>query len=90
MNWIGKIYYSIDAPSDGAAKWAKKTWNDHHIKSSFYLPDITSGILETESKELFKRYIDIHKEGALVEWVKTIILEYDEKKQENHVVKFLQ
>lgn len=72
-SFVGKIYYSLDAPSDGAARWAKETWNEHHIKSSFCLPDITSGTLETESKELFKRYIDIHKEGPLVEWVKTII-----------------
>ncbi|MCI8773759.1 MAG: hypothetical protein HFI50_07470 [Lachnospiraceae bacterium] len=27
----------------------------------------------SESKALFKRYIDIHKEGPLVEWVKTIV-----------------
>lgn len=72
-SFIGKIYYSLAAPSDGAAKWAQKTWDEHHIKSAFCLPDITSGILETESKALFKRYIDIHKEGPLVEWVKTII-----------------
>ena len=72
-SFIGRIYYSLDAPSDGAAKWAEKTWDEHHVISSFYLPTIKSGILETESKELFKKYIDIHKEGPLVEWVKTII-----------------
>lgn len=72
-SFVGKIYYSLDAPSDGAAKWAEKTWNDYHTKSSFYLPTVTSGILEAESKELFKRYIDIHKEGPLVDWVKTIV-----------------
>ncbi len=72
-SFVGKIYYSLDAHSDGAANWAKKTWNAHHIKSTFCLPEIKSGILETESKELFKKYIDIHREGQLVEWVKTII-----------------
>lgn len=72
-SFVGKIYYSLDAPSDGAAKWAEKTWHAHHIKSSFCLPVITPGILETESKELFKRYIDVHKKGPLVEWVKTIL-----------------
>lgn len=72
-SFVGKICYSLDAPSDGAAKWAQKTWNENHVKSSFGLPAITSGILEAESKELFERYIDIHKEGPLVEWVKTII-----------------
>lgn len=72
-SFIGRIYYSLDAPSDGAAKWAEQTWDKHHIKSSFCLPTITSGILESESKELFRKYIDIHKEGSMVEWVKTII-----------------
>ena len=72
-SFIGRIYYSLDAPSDGAAKWAEKTWDEYHVKSSFYLPTITSGILEAESKELFKRYIDIHKDGTMVEWVRTII-----------------
>lgn len=73
-SFIGKIYYSLDAPSDGAAKWAEKTWKEHHTASPFHLPDMTSGILETESKKLFKNYINIHKEGPLVEWVKTITL----------------
>ena len=73
-SFVGKIYYSLDAPSDGAAKWAEKTWKENHTESSFHLPAMTSGILETESNALFKRYIDIHKEGPLVEWVKTIIL----------------
>lgn len=71
-SFIGKIYYSLDAPSDGAAKWAEKTWKEHHTTSSFYLPDMTPGILKAESEQLFKAYIDIHKKGPLVEWVKTI------------------
>lgn len=72
-SFIGKIYYSLDAPSDGAAKWTEKTWHEHHVKSSFGLPIMISGILENESKELFKRYIEIHKSGAMVEWAKTLI-----------------
>lgn len=72
-SFVGKIYYSLDAHSDGATNWAKKTWNDYHIKTQFCFPEINSGILEAESKELFKRYIDIHKQGQLVEWAKTLI-----------------
>lgn len=72
-SFIGRIYYSLDAPSDGAAKWVEQTWDKYHVKSSFCLPTITSGILEAESKELFRKYIDIHKEGSMVEWVKAII-----------------
>ncbi|MDE6904063.1 MAG: nucleoside deaminase [Lachnospiraceae bacterium] len=72
-SFVGKVYYSLDAPSDGAAKWAVKSWNDYHVTSSFCLPEITSGILKSESKALFKRYIDIHTDSPLVEWVKTLI-----------------
>lgn len=72
-SFVGKVYYSLDAPSDGAVKWAEKTWKEHHVESSFCLPEMTSGILEEESRELFKKYIEIHKEGAMVEWVKTIV-----------------
>lgn len=72
-SFVGKVYYSLDAPSDGAAKWALNTWNDDRLESSFCLPDITSGILEDESRELFKRYIEIHQKGQLVDWVRTII-----------------
>lgn len=71
-SFVGKVYYSLDA-SDGAAKWALNSWNNGRIESSFCLPDITSGILEAESRELFKRYIEIHQNGQLVEWVKTIV-----------------
>ena len=72
-SFVGKVYYSLDAPSDGAAKWAVKSWNDYHVTSSFCLPEITSGILKSESKVLFNRYIDIHRDSPLVEWVKTFI-----------------
>ena len=40
-SFIGRVYYSLAAPSDGAAKWAEKTWDEHNVKSSFYLPAIT-------------------------------------------------
>lgn len=76
-SFVGKIYYSLDAPSDGAAKWAQKTWKENHTDSSFHLPVMTSGILDAESNMLFKRYIEIHKEGPLVEWAKTIILPHN-------------
>ena len=72
-SFVGKVYYSLDAPSDGAAKWAVKSWNDYHVTSSFCLPEIKSGILKSESIALFKRYIDIHRDSPLVEWVKTLI-----------------
>lgn len=71
-SFVGKVYYSLDA-SDGAAKWALNSWNNDRVKSAFELPGITSGILENESRELFKKYIEIHQKGKLVEWAKSLI-----------------
>lgn len=71
-SFVGKVYYSLEA-SDGAAKWALNSWNDDRVESAFNLPEITSGILEDESRELFKRYIEIHQKGQLVEWAKTLL-----------------
>ena len=72
-SFIGRIYYSLAAPSDGAAKWAAETWSKYHTESVFHPPVVMSGILESESRALFKRYIDIHKESPMTEWAKTII-----------------
>lgn len=72
-SFVGKVYYSLDAPTDGAVKWAEKAWNAQHIKSSFSLPVITSGILKEESRALFKRYMDIHGDGPMVDWAKTMV-----------------
>ena len=72
-SFIGEIYYSLDSPSDGAVKWALETWNDYHVTSGFKLPEIVSGVLEAESRKLFMKYIDIHKSGAYVDWVKTLV-----------------
>lgn len=72
-SFIGRIYYSLAAPSDGAAKWAAETWSEYHTESAFQPPVVMSGILENESRALFKRYINIHKESPMTEWAKTII-----------------
>jgi tRNA(adenine34) deaminase len=72
-SFIGEACYSFDAPSDGAAVWASNTWQEHHAKSGFSLPRIIPGVLEEESKELFRRYVEEHKEGPMVDWVRTIL-----------------
>jgi hypothetical protein len=39
----------------------------------FKLPKIYGGILEEESKELFKKFLEIHPQNGISDWVKTLI-----------------
>lgn len=72
-SFVGEVYYSLHSPTDGGAIWVEKTWNDYHTASLFKLPKIYSGILEEESKELFKKFLEIHPKSGVSDWVKTLI-----------------
>ena len=72
-SFIGEVYYSIESPTDGGVVWTEKTWNDYHIASLFKLPKVYSEILKEESKDLFKRYLEINPKGGATDWVKTLI-----------------
>ncbi|EKQ57209.1 MULTISPECIES: nucleoside deaminase [unclassified Clostridium] len=72
-SFVGEIYYSLESPTDGGAVWTEKTWNDYHPESIFKLPKVYGKILEEESKELFKRFLNINPKGGISDWVKTLI-----------------
>ena len=44
-SFIGEVYYTFDAPSDSAARWATETWETYQKKSVFKLPKISKNIL---------------------------------------------
>ncbi|MDF2868426.1 MAG: cytosine/adenosine deaminase [Anaerocolumna sp.] len=72
-SFVGEIYYSIESPTDGGVVWMEKTWDENHTVSSFKPPIIYKGILEQESRDLFKKYIDINTTSSFHNWVKTLI-----------------
>ena len=72
-SFIGEVYYSFESPTDGGAVWAEKTWSCYHKESTFKLPKIYKCILANESKELFRKFLEICPEGGLHDWVKTLV-----------------
>jgi len=72
-SFVGEVYYSLGSPSDGGANWAKKSWSNYHLSSTFQIPEIYDGILEQESKALFQKYLNLHSTGSLRDWVKTLV-----------------
>ena len=72
-SFIGKVCYGLSSGSDGAAKWADKTWKEHHDATIFQLPQMTGGIQEKEAIMLFTQYVEKHKSGPMVEWAQTLL-----------------
>jgi len=72
-SFIGEIYYSLESPTDGGAVWAEKTWGDYHKESIFKLPEVYKGILKKESKELFRKFLEVYPNGGVSDWVKTLV-----------------
>jgi tRNA(adenine34) deaminase len=65
--FIGEIYYALEAPMDGAVKFAQNLLQEECKEiPSYKLPKIEGGILREEAKELFKKYIRENKEGTFM------------------------
>ncbi len=72
-SFIGELYYSSESATDGGVVWTEKTWTSYHTASIFRLPKVHSKILEEESKDLFKRFLEINPKGGASDWVRTLI-----------------
>ena len=71
--FIGKIYYSLKAPEDGASNLIKfNSFNNNFL--NFQNPKIEGGLLTDESKKLFLDYIKkIEKDSYLYQFSHSII-----------------
>ncbi|MFN8672264.1 MAG: nucleoside deaminase [Candidatus Sericytochromatia bacterium] len=71
--FIGEVYYALESPSDGAVNLIKNWKKDDDKFLAYKIPYIEGGILEYESSNLFKKYTEIHKEGSMHNFAKSLI-----------------
>jgi hypothetical protein len=72
--FVGSLVYSIEAPADGAVNLAQtKSWGDKSF-SSFTLPNIVSGILNREARELFESFLKVKADGPYAEFARGILM----------------
>ena len=71
--YIGEIYYALEAPMDGAVRFADQFW-DKECKEmpSYRLPKIHGGILREEVKDLFKDFLQRNKPGAFFDFAESL------------------
>jgi tRNA(adenine34) deaminase len=72
--FIGEIYYSLEAPVDGAVDFALQFWRENREEIPGYgLPVIHGGLLRSESQDLLREYIRLVPDGPLAEFSRTLI-----------------
>ena len=69
---IGEIVYSVPSKIDGATKLLRN-YNLPHEYFDFFIPTISGGILQEQTKHLFEKYLTLHKSGLIKEWVKGLL-----------------
>ena len=71
--FIGEIYYSLEAPIDGAVDLVQNYWNKECKEiPSYKVPVISGGLLRTESQQLYRDYIAMHDPGPMYDFAKTL------------------
>ena len=71
--YIGEIYYSLKAPDDGATRLIRfDQFQSDYLK--FQNPKIEGGILVSESKKLFYRYLEtLEEDNYLRDFINSVL-----------------
>ena len=72
---LGKIYYALEAPGDGAAALVSQWQRKEDDFPAYRIPRIEQGLLKQESLDLFKVYVAQHpsSSGPLWEYAKALV-----------------
>ena len=76
-SFIGKIYFSVEAPDDGAVELVRNDYNrrkEAGIASGWPFPEITEGLLREQSIQLFRDFVERYEgtPGLSLSFAKTI------------------
>ncbi|MNP23356.1 tRNA-specific adenosine deaminase [compost metagenome] len=65
-SYIGEIFYALEAPMDGAVRYANEYWDKECKEIPSY------GFHREEVKKLFKEYLIRNKSGAFYDFAETL------------------
>ena len=71
--FIGEVYYGLSSPSDGAVSMAISWKRREEDFPGYKLPKIHGQIFEEETRKLFRKYVEIHKKGTMVDWARSFL-----------------
>ena len=70
--FVGSVIFSLESPGDGASELIKNWERQSQDIPGFVSPTVASGVLRSQSIELFKKYVTKHSKGPMWEWAKTL------------------
>ena len=74
-SFIGKVYYALEAPEDGAVDFVRKEYA-HRPPGMWHFPEVTAGLLRGQSIQLFRGYVERYQEdpgsAGLIHFAKTL------------------
>lgn len=56
-SFIGKVYYAVEAPEDGAVDFVRKEYA-HRPPGIWHFPEVSGGILREQSIQLFREFVE--------------------------------
>ena len=69
---VRQVYYALDSPADGASEIAKRWRPASTHLPGYSAPSVTGGILQQDSRELFRRYCQTAPDTGFRDWARTL------------------
>ncbi|MCL2408762.1 MAG: nucleoside deaminase [Oscillospiraceae bacterium] len=70
-SFIGKVYYALEAPEDGAVDFVRKEYASRP-PGIWHFPEVTGGILREQSIQLFRKFVEQNEDNPGVDFAKTL------------------
>ena len=73
-SFIGKVYYAVEAPDDGAVNLVQEKYENHKVAGlpSWHFPETTGGLLRDQSIHLFREFVERNEGKPGVDFARTI------------------
>jgi len=73
-SFIGKIYYALEAPEDGAVEFVRKEYDGRKVTGldAWHFPEVIGGLLREQSIQLFREYVKRNEGNPGVDFARSL------------------
>ena len=73
-SFVGRVYYSLEAPDDGAVGFVGREFSQRQIGASnpWHFPEVIGGLLREQSIQLFREFVEQNEGKTGIDFAKTL------------------